>query len=44
MIRRAKLQDSDAIQYLIQPYISEFAIQTEGEQKFSQSALQELLQ
>jgi len=44
VIRRAQLHDSVAIQYLIQPYISEFAIHAEGEQKFSQSALEKLLQ
>lgn len=44
MIRIAELSDSVDIQQLIQPYISDFAIHAEGEQKFSQSALERLLQ
>ncbi|OTG76076.1 GNAT family N-acetyltransferase [Acinetobacter sp. ANC 4169] len=44
MIRIAELSDSVDIQQLIQPYISDFAIHAEGEQKFSQFALEQLLQ
>ena len=44
MIRIAELPDSVDIQQLIQPYISDFAIHAEGEQKFSQFALEQLLQ
>jgi GNAT superfamily N-acetyltransferase len=44
VIRIAELSDSVDIQQLIQPYISDFAINAEGEQKFSQFALEQLLQ
>ena len=44
MIRVAKLKDGAEIQQLIQPYIADFAMNAEGEQKFSRAALEDLLQ
>ena len=44
MIRVAKLEDGAEIQQLIQPYITDFSINLEGEQKFSRAALDDLLQ
>ena len=44
MIRSAKPSDIDEIVALIQPYIIDFAISTEGEEKFNRTMIEKLLE
>lgn len=44
MIRSAKPSDIDEIVALIQPYIIDIAISTEGEEKFNRTMIEKLLE